>query len=420
VAIAFRASSFAWNSGDAVASINVTIPAAVAVGDAMKLTFCWSGGSNRAASTPSGWSPAGSQNNGTNFGMASFVRIAQAGDVGGSTVVACAITGGTATILGGMVAYSGVDGTTPQDATAVGGSNGFGTSQDSPSITTVTDQAVVVSSVGHRRVSTFTPIDPTDRSGGGVSVNVASVDLSLAIGDYLVTPAGASGVMDWTASGSENGAGISIALRPSSGVTTTLTATPITIAIAQTTTLTATPVTIAIANTVTLTATPVTVAIADTVSLTATPITISIVDVATTTLTASPVTIAIKETITLTATPITIAIANVGTLTASPVTIAVSQTNTLTATNVTISISTPITLTATPITIAIAATETLTATNVTIAIGQTGTLTASPITISISDGAQTPRRGRVGGRSENDATMVVGRNTRRGRMGGRV
>lgn len=297
MAIAFRASSTTSASTTAGTSVTITIPSAVQVNDLMIVAVQYQAGSNVTQNTPAGWTeePGGGVN-GSNMRLAVFTKIAVSGDTGGSATAAFSITGGTnRDIVAAFAAYSGVDTTTPTDAATVGNSLSFSGTMTTPSITTVTANTMIVSVPAIARGGTAGAVltaasGQTERveaqSGTGTSNG------TVAIGDKAQAVAGNSGQVDWTASASDLGYGMTLALRPSAGATISRTATPVTVAVSTALVRTATPVTVAVSTALARTATPATVSVQTTLARAATPVTVAVR--ATLARTATPVTISVS------------------------------------------------------------------------------------------------------------------------------
>ena len=108
-----------------------------------------------------------------------------------------------------LLAYSGADTTTGQDATATTAANGsLGNTSTAPTITTVTANAMLVAftaNFGSGSTTWGAPSGMTLRTSGQTDTGIA---------DVLQASAGASGVKTFTCNGTGQSAGIMIALRP--------------------------------------------------------------------------------------------------------------------------------------------------------------------------------------------------------------
>lgn len=122
-------------NGTALTSVTNNVPTGVADGDLLLWSLSVSGTTPANPSPPAGWSTwQATFGNGSNIEVTIFYRIAS------SEPASYTISGLTAARWTGiMSAYRGVDTTTPQDATPV-----TATGTSAPSITTVTDNAWVV------------------------------------------------------------------------------------------------------------------------------------------------------------------------------------------------------------------------------------------------------------------------------------
>ncbi len=115
--------------------------------------------------------------------------------------------------VGFIVGYSGVDNTTPMDVTATTGSFSNTFSHLAPSITTVTNGAMLVGLVMTASAVTYSTIDMNM-----IATNAAAgTAWSGASGDLLLPTAGASGTTTFTASLKSAGPGAMLALRPAGG-----------------------------------------------------------------------------------------------------------------------------------------------------------------------------------------------------------
>src|SRR5438067_12048478 len=112
MAIAFRAAG-AVATGDSITSKAFSAPAGVLSTDVVLLSMVFSGGSGTTITPPTGWTLAVRTNNGTTDGQATYWAL-------GTVSFANAFTFTSCTMTGFALAYSGVDTTTPMDATAVG------------------------------------------------------------------------------------------------------------------------------------------------------------------------------------------------------------------------------------------------------------------------------------------------------------
>ena len=110
--------------------------------------------------------------------------------------------------------YTGVDTSTPQDATAPAMGTGTSGNAVSPSITTVTDGALVRHAVNVDGTGTVSAVPSGDTQRGTLaSNNPPSNGQNTGSGDNIQTTAGASGTATWT-NGSEEWVAATYAIRP--------------------------------------------------------------------------------------------------------------------------------------------------------------------------------------------------------------
>ncbi|WP_309640135.1 fibronectin type III domain-containing protein [Flavobacterium sp.] len=200
---------------------NLTInkPAGVIAGDLMLANIA-KGGNNTTAPTLAGWTLINGANlgGGTNRYGAVLYKIAGAAEPANYTF---ALGGGTNSASGGIVAFSGVDGTTPFDVTPGTISvQGNQTGVTATSITTVTANAAIImfgQAAGNNPTwnngvwSTTSPGGLTELFDVGQGNN----DQSTAGAAWATKPTvGATGNGSATLSGAERNGGILLALRP--------------------------------------------------------------------------------------------------------------------------------------------------------------------------------------------------------------
>jgi hypothetical protein len=162
-------------------------------------------GSGSAPSTPGGWAQvAGSPiTSGGASRHSCYIYKVQASDVPGTTTYTFSWISSDFSSAGYEV-FRGADVTTPQDAAAKNATfNGAGPLV-LPSITTVTDNAMLVMTEGEQGVGA------THTGPGNERVDIDGNSLY----DQVLTPAGASGTKSITVSGSSAGGGFLVALRP--------------------------------------------------------------------------------------------------------------------------------------------------------------------------------------------------------------
>lgn len=190
MAILRRASAFP--TGGNSATVTVTIPAGVQVGDFMLLA--WSTALNTAGWTdPAGWtlleSATGSS---TNYGLRLFSRVAQSGDA--STVVTCTTPGATRQVASIVAYYSDTGGSSVLlDESAIAGNTAT-----IPTNTTTAADTVRVAGCGVRNNGDETwtvPASPVAYTEVGEShTSVGTGGKSQVIAEYLTTVAAGTNV----------------------------------------------------------------------------------------------------------------------------------------------------------------------------------------------------------------------------------
>src|SRR5882724_469913 len=136
MAIAFRSAGTIGTSDGTPCVLGT--PAGVATTDLVLAVFFFNVGSGITITPPAGWTLAVRTNNGAVDGQAVYWAL------GSVASYSFTFTAGNNTIVGYALAFTGVDNTTPMDATAVGQVNTSSTTITTPSITTVTDNAMLV------------------------------------------------------------------------------------------------------------------------------------------------------------------------------------------------------------------------------------------------------------------------------------
>lgn len=204
MAIAFGSAGTQLTVTTAATSFAVPYPSGIAADDLLVLFMSTSGG---AVTTPSGWTVIYNETSLANPKGGLWIKKAT-GSESGTLAVTTASTTGAAM----MFRYTGVDATTPQDATATNVFLNATTDPtiDIPSITTATNGAMLVY-VGTANSSTvtFTGVD-TERVDFGAG-------RSGALYDVIQATAGASGVKTVTQSAGRAYWGAMMALRPAAG-----------------------------------------------------------------------------------------------------------------------------------------------------------------------------------------------------------
>lgn len=164
---------------------------------------------------PTGWTKRSSLALGTSGNLSVWDKRADSTDVAASTFTWNWTGGGTGAV--GIEAYRGVDLTTPRDATPVMGTATTGATATAPTMTTVTDGAMVLRIYGEEAGSgsgSFSqPTGYTEEYD--VTSAAGSSTSATAMSDALQATAGATGTAASTVGGvGTNSVGFTMALRP--------------------------------------------------------------------------------------------------------------------------------------------------------------------------------------------------------------
>ena len=202
----------------ATTTISITKPASANTGDFLIAALAYNGGTGTSfTSVPSGWTLIRNTTGGTNVGIATYWHVVGASDPG---PYAWTISGSaTERLSGGILRYTGVDPTTPIDAS--NGNTGTDTTLEAPTVTTTlaNDMVIAFYAVDDLLTGLSTPsstterydITNTDANGPGTSAD-----------DFTQVAGGATPVR--TSTRSPNGAGETwvsqqVALRPGAPIT---------------------------------------------------------------------------------------------------------------------------------------------------------------------------------------------------------
>lgn len=191
-------------------SVIIPYPAGVAAGELL-LACVTDSASTATNSPPSGWTTALAQNGPTTApSTVVYYRVADGTETGSATFP----TSGTAgRITGTMQRWSGVDTTTPLDATPVGNNSAIATTFTMPSITTVTDNALLVHTISLNASSSS---DIVTLSGTTKVTGSTGTGRRQGVFSEPTTTAGATGTKTWaeTSTTALQWSGITVALRP--------------------------------------------------------------------------------------------------------------------------------------------------------------------------------------------------------------
>ncbi len=205
--IALRSKSSAATSGGGPTTITITKPSGTASGDVLIAGISFETGTDETSITvPSGWTLVRRVNNSNNEGLAVYRKVA-----GGSEPASYAWTfAQSRSLSGGIMAFTGVDNTTPIDV-----ENGQATAQNTthatPSLTTTQANTVLVTHFAIPQSATWTP--PT---GMTEQYDVPETNRGNSLeGDTVAQAvAGATGAKTATANASDVGVTHILALRP--------------------------------------------------------------------------------------------------------------------------------------------------------------------------------------------------------------
>jgi hypothetical protein len=200
-AIAYRAASPA-NNGAGATSLTISKPAIVAANDLMLAGITFYGAT---ITPPADWTLVRRNDIGTSGGQAVYWKVAGSSEPA-SYSFSFGVTPQRAS--GGIVAYSGVNNSSPIDASSGQVSGGPGTSIAAPSVTTTAAGHMVVGFFGSSAVTTITPpfgmTERFDTASTGTTTEAAMV---------VQPAAGATGTKTATAAGSGYWLGQLVALR---------------------------------------------------------------------------------------------------------------------------------------------------------------------------------------------------------------
>lgn len=190
----------------------VTKPAAVAAGHVAVLVISWDATSTTTVATPTGWTVIAANIGNTSMKASAFYRVIQSGDT--SWLVDINHAGNS---LGGVFkAFSGVDNTTPIDATGTASTNTGNTSIVANAVTIATSGAWHMIGLGAWNGSTtFTATGFSDQNNGNTANQPADLQFNTS-----PQSTGSTGSVTVTASGSGAGqilSAIPFALRPAGG-----------------------------------------------------------------------------------------------------------------------------------------------------------------------------------------------------------
>jgi len=213
---AVAAAPFAFRAAGTLAQANavdlvVPYPAGVVSGDLLILQYARSGSSSYLTTTPSGWTEligpiAGSDGQSDKFSI--FYRVAGASEPSSVTLTKLA----AADAAGIMVAYSGVNTSSPIDASASANLPTSGTSGTTPSVTTTRANTMLL-----RFYWVWGPppnITPAATDTERFEATFTNHGYRMEMADSTQAAAGASGTTTGTWASSFGGRGATIAIAP--------------------------------------------------------------------------------------------------------------------------------------------------------------------------------------------------------------
>lgn len=211
MAITARTPTSSDSGTTATTSVTLTKPTGTTTGDVLLASFS-ADGSGTPSAVPSGWTLLGSVTNLSNPHIYAYYRQVVAGD---SATTSWTWTLNAAEVWGGNVqAFAGVDPATPLDTAAVTMSNATATTTSFPvSITTVTDGAMLVSTLGANTGASVTPTPPAGFTSDTLVNAGFTAGKANSLAHMLLGSAGA-GSYTWTINSGRAGGVIIGALRP--------------------------------------------------------------------------------------------------------------------------------------------------------------------------------------------------------------
>lgn len=201
--IAFRAATQNDQPGPAAALV-LTVPAGVANGDALYAAVSYEDGA--VVTDPAGWTLVGEAVNNANDRTRLLRRIAASEPASYTWSFS-----GLNHVGGAMVAYSGVDATTPEDTPAAA-QVGNSVTPTSPTRTTATANALLLSVFGS---AGWTGTSSTGPAGMSVRATFGTNN-TFGFADQPIASPGATGVRTWTSNAATPWAALAVALRPAS------------------------------------------------------------------------------------------------------------------------------------------------------------------------------------------------------------
>lgn len=214
MAIAYRDGTHSGATSGTTATL--TMPVAAVIGDvAIVVLVINANKSASLVSTSTAFVNLGNIAADSNATYSAWRRVIQSGDAGSDFTWTWTTSDGWGLA---NALYSGVDNTTPEDATTPNFTMESSTAPTSTTVTTVTDNAWAIAVVGIDGANSITA--PTGYESRVEREAIGGGHKSVAIADKIITPAGATGAVDWAINGSNTPNGAThIVLRPAAGAT---------------------------------------------------------------------------------------------------------------------------------------------------------------------------------------------------------
>ncbi|MEY2569013.1 MAG: hypothetical protein QOE35_3542 [Actinomycetota bacterium] len=208
--IAFRSASSATN-GAGASSLALQTPTGVAAGDVMIAQVAAGGGSNTTITAPAGWTAVDTKNNGTKVNEMVAWKVATASEPATS---AWTLTG-TPEASGGVVAYSGVDGTAPVDVFSDTKSASSGTSHIASTVVTPRSNDQLLSFFALKTGTSLTPpTGMTERWDAASTGGTVANQITALATDQAVAAPGDTGTRTATSAAAADSAMVTVALKP--------------------------------------------------------------------------------------------------------------------------------------------------------------------------------------------------------------
>jgi len=202
----YRGKNTLFNSGT---SLSLAKPASVKQNDLMLVHLSVGSPTGAGATPPAGWNLIRYDNNSASIGTWLYYKVAGASEPSAYTF---SVSSGL-NLIGAIMAYGGIDPVSP--VINSGGTSTSGTSHSTPSVATTSDSAVITTFFSFYGQTTFTP--PFNSNERYDYSNAQNHWKTISGNDFILTPAGTSGIVTATSSGSGNGIAQIVALKRLTG-----------------------------------------------------------------------------------------------------------------------------------------------------------------------------------------------------------